>query len=118
MSKRKRAKCAGPTRDDFNKLRRISASQGMFKMAESMDNVAKAMAPLSPPPASKPRIFNPQAEAIKYIESHGRLSDIEFANAFELFLADVDFANGYMELQTDSACANVLRNRLAKLGED
>ena len=120
MSKRKRAKCAGPTRDDSNKLRHISTGQGtcMFKMAESMDNVAKAMAPPSPPPESKPRIFNPQAEAIKYIESHGRLSDIEFANAFELFLADVDFANGYMELQTDSAHVNVLCNRLAKLGED
>ena len=54
MSKQKRAKCAGSTRDDFNKLRCISASQGMFKMAESMDNVAKAMAPLSPPSESKP----------------------------------------------------------------
>ena len=62
--------------------------------------------------------FNPQAEAIKYIEGHGGLSDTEFAKVFEPFLLDVDFANGYMELQTDYAHSNVLCNRLAKLGEN
>ena len=87
-------------------------------MAESMDKVAKAMEPLLPPPKSKHVTFNPQAEAIKYIESHGGLSDIEFAKVFELFLSDVDFANGYMELQTDYTHTNVLCNRLAKLGEN
>lgn len=116
--KQKRARSPAPTAENSNKLCRISAGQGMYKMAESMDKVANAMNPSSPPSKAKATSSDPQAEAITYIESNGGLSEIEFVGAFELFLSDADFAKAYMRLQTDYARANVPRNRLAKLGGD
>lgn len=67
---------------------------------------------------------DPQAEAITYIVSHGGLSEIEFFGVFEPFLSDADFAKARLQTlletqtqaRTDYVRANVLRNRLAKMG--
>ncbi|KAF8256442.1 Myb/SANT-like DNA-binding domain-containing protein [Lactarius quietus] len=116
--KRKRARSIEPVPDEYIKPCRISAGQGMQKMANSMELVARAMNPSLPSPhqVKGSPAADPQAEAIAYIERQGGLSEKEFAEAFELFVSDPGFAKAYIGLRTDDARTNVLHNRLVKLG--
>jgi hypothetical protein len=91
----------------------------MHEMAKSMNEVAKAMkSTSSSSPKSSTNNLNsdPQSEAIAYIERQGDLSETEFAEAFDLFVSNRDFAKAYMKLETEYARANVLRHKLEKMG--
>ena len=45
------------------------------------------------------------------------LSDIDFAEAFELFVANQEFAKAFMGLKSDNLRMSVLRHKLMKISE-
>ncbi|KAI9441114.1 Myb/SANT-like DNA-binding domain-containing protein [Lactarius psammicola] len=120
-SKRKRSesesKSASNTMDEPPKVRRISASQGMQSMADLMLEVAKAMNPLPLPANTNTPSDDRRGDAIAYIEKkfQDELSDIDFAEAFELFVANQEFAKAFMGLKSDNLRMSVLRHKLMKI---
>ena len=103
--------------DEPPKVRRISAGQGMQSMADSMLEVAKAMNPLPLPANTNTPSDDHRGDAIAYIEKkfQDELSDIDFAEAFELFMANQEFAKAFMGLKSDNLRMSVLRHKLMKI---
>ena len=96
-TKRRHTKSAGPSTSNASKLRRVSAGQGMTKMATSLADMVKVIkkkrAPktrvLTPPP-TLPQ--DPLERAIVKLEVDAEFSNNEMMNVIDIFMADQDIA--------------------------
>jgi hypothetical protein len=107
------------------KMHRVSAGQGMSKMAKSLDAMAKAMEkkkisiPQPKQEASSPTKglklpTDPQEKAIVLLENDALFSDNEMLDVIEFFIAEPNIAKAYASIGTSSLRTNFLERRRAK----
>ncbi len=115
-SDRKRSKSAGTSASQRQKIRRVSAEQGMSELAGAMRNMVDAMRSrlVSTPrtESSKSSTDDPQTMAITALEKFGGLANNELAEAVHYLRIDRDLAKAYVALKTGRARSQFLRYEL------
>ncbi|KAI9452920.1 Myb/SANT-like DNA-binding domain-containing protein [Lactarius psammicola] len=94
-----------------------SESKSASNTMDEPPKVAKVMNPLPLPANTNTPSDDRRGDAIAYIEKkfQDELSDIDFAEAFELFVANQEFAKAFMGLKSDNLRMSVLRHKLMKI---
>ena len=114
-AKRKRTKSAGPSTNNTSKLRRLTAGQGMSKVAGSLSDIAKAVKKRKAAKALAGLTQGPLERAIAILETDAAFNDDTMPKIIELFMANRDIATVYATLQSFHGRTNLVQYHLAKL---
>lgn len=116
-TKHKRTKNARPSASNASKSRRVSAGQGLSKMATSLTSMVKAIKKKREPKTPRALTLDPLERAIVTLEADTAFSDDEMMDVIDVFMADPDIARVYATLQTSQVHTTLVQRHLAKKQE-